>query len=146
MADPKTEVNILPDGGVHDYNSNYGVVIASKWTTVATSKGKIYSIRFHQSSYCSEMFGMLAATVSLRRIIKQHKLTTAPNKKLHFYCDNKSVVKLVNTRLETRQTVKQHRYPDVDIKQQLIYELRKLRKKSCITIIQYTKIRPIITA
>jgi ribonuclease HI len=137
--DPKGEVNIVSDGGVHDYNSNYGVVIASKSNIVATNKGKIYSVPFHESSYRSEMFGMLAATVSLHNIIEHNKLTMAPNKQLYFYCDNKSVVKLTNSRLETRRTVNQHRYPDVDIEQQLIYELRQLQEKGCMVIIRHVK-------
>jgi hypothetical protein len=28
MMDPEIDINIVSDGGVHDYNSNYGVVIA----------------------------------------------------------------------------------------------------------------------
>jgi ribonuclease HI len=139
LLDPKGKVNIVSDGGVHDYNSNYGVVIAFKSSIVATNKGKIYSVPFHESSYRSEMFGMLAATVSLRYIIEHHKMTMAPNKQLYFYCDNKSVVKLINLRLETRRTVNQHRYPDVDIEQQLIYELHQLQEKGCMIIIQHVK-------
>jgi hypothetical protein len=92
----ETEVNIVSDGGVHDYNSNFGLVIAVKSRIVATNKGKIYSVEFHELSYRSELFGMLAAAVSLLYIIEKNKLQVASNKILHFYCDNKLVIKLVN--------------------------------------------------
>jgi hypothetical protein len=106
-----------------------GWQLQSKSRIVATNKGKIYSVELHESSYQSELFGMLAAAVSLRYIIEKNKLPVTTNKTLHFYCDNKLVIKLINTRMEMRRKVNQHRYPDVDIKQQLLHELRKLQDK-----------------
>jgi hypothetical protein len=96
LEDCESEINIISDGGVDDYNSNFGAVIALKSTTLAMNKGKIYSVAFHESSYRSELFGVLAAAVSLRHIIKIYQLSVANNKKLNFYCDNKSVIKLIN--------------------------------------------------
>jgi hypothetical protein len=115
MADPISVLNIVSDGGVHTYQSNYGLVIAQKLYSLATNMGKIYSMPFHKSSYRSEMFGMLAAVVSVRHILETFNITMPPKKKLCFHCDNKSVVKTIKTRLELRRTVNEHRYPDVDI-------------------------------
>jgi ribonuclease HI len=127
------------DGGVHDYNSNFGMVIAVTSKIVATNKGKIYSVAFHESSYRSEMLEVLATIVSLQYIIKKHKMEVANNKHLKFYCDNSSVIKLLDDRQDMRHTVNQHRYPDVDIELQILYELRQLHKSNCITTFKHVK-------
>jgi hypothetical protein len=38
LSDQKTEINIVSDGGVHNYQSNYGLIIAAKSPTIATNK------------------------------------------------------------------------------------------------------------
>jgi hypothetical protein len=72
LEEKETAINIVSDGGVNDYKSNFRMVIAVKSNIVATNKGKIYSVAFHESSYRSELFGVLAATVSLRRVIQKY--------------------------------------------------------------------------
>jgi hypothetical protein len=139
FKDKESEINIVSDGGVHDYNSNLGMVIAVKSKIMAANKGKIYSVAFHESSYWLELIGLLAATASIRQLIKQHKLTVANNKKLNFYCDNKSVIKLINSRQELRRTVNQHQFPDVDIEIQLLHKLKQLNAMNCITTFEHVK-------
>jgi hypothetical protein len=41
-------INIVSDGGVHKYHSNFGLVIASKSRIVAQNLGQIYSVEFHE--------------------------------------------------------------------------------------------------
>jgi ribonuclease HI len=133
---------VVSNGGgglVHHYQSKFGLVIAAKYNVVARNKSKIYSIEFHESSYRSELYGLLAAVVSLRHIIKSYKITFPRQKEIFFYSDNKSVVNTINNRLELRRTVNQHRYPDVDIKLQLMHELHKLNETNCIINIQHVK-------
>jgi hypothetical protein len=139
LKNKKIDTYIVSDGGVHNYQSNFGLVIASQSQVVATNKGKIYSIEFHKSSYRSELYGVLAAAVSMPHIIDTHKITIRRQKELFFYCHSKSVVKTINSGLEIWRTVNQHRYPDVDIEQQLIYELKILEDKNCIITIQHVK-------
>jgi hypothetical protein len=128
----------VSDGGDHNYQSNYGDLIAAKSYSLATNMGKLYNVPFCESSYQSELFGMLADTISLqhnKRIQNQH---SKKNKKIYFCCDNKSVVKMVNSRINLRRTVNQHRYPDVDIGQQLLYKLKTLDEMQCaIGILNY---------
>jgi hypothetical protein len=45
------DITIVSDGGIHNYHSKFGFVIATKSTMVAKNKGQIYSIEFHESSY-----------------------------------------------------------------------------------------------
>jgi hypothetical protein len=139
IEDKESELNIVSDGGVHDYNSNFGMVIALKSMTLATNKGKIYSITFHESSYRSEMFRLLASIVSLHYIIKTYHMTVSTNKILNFYCDKKSVIKLVNARQELQRKVNQFRYPDVDIEVQLLHEIQHLHNMNFITRFEHVK-------
>jgi hypothetical protein len=37
-------INIVSDGGVHSYQSNFGIVIATKSKIVAQNMGQIYSV------------------------------------------------------------------------------------------------------
>jgi hypothetical protein len=97
LENKNIETNIASDGGVHNYQSIFGLVITSKSDVVATNKGKIYSIKFHESFYCSELFGILAALVSLRHIISSYNMTIPRQKDIFLYCDNKSVVPTINS-------------------------------------------------
>jgi hypothetical protein len=74
LQDKGAEINIVSDGGVHNYNSNFGMVIAIKLKAVAMNIGKTYSVAFHKSSYHSEIYGVLAGIVSIRYIIKKTSL------------------------------------------------------------------------
>lgn len=132
-------INIVSDGGVHQYHSNFGLVIASKSRIVAQNLGQIYSVEFHESSYRSELYGMLAAVVSFNHILEEYKITIPREKRINFFCDNKSVIKLINARRDCRRTINQHRYPDVDIEQQLMYELNALSKKATYIEILHVK-------
>jgi hypothetical protein len=130
-------MNIVSDGGVHDYNGNFGMVKAVKSKIVATNKGKMYSIAFHESSYRSELFGVLARINKIHHSETQVEGSEQQTTKL--FCNNKSVVKLLNERRETRRTFNQHRHPDVDIEIQIIHELRQLEEMNCTAIIKHVK-------
>jgi hypothetical protein len=82
-------INIVSDGGVHDYHSNFGFVIATKSTIVTQNMGQIYSVEFHESSYRSELYGMLAAIVSFNHLLEIYKITIPREKRVYFLCDNK---------------------------------------------------------
>jgi hypothetical protein len=73
-------INIVSDGGVHDYHSNYRLVIASKLRIITQNMGQIYSVEFHESLYWSELFGMLVAIVCFQPILEVHKIIV-PGKK-----------------------------------------------------------------
>jgi hypothetical protein len=50
IAHRDSTICIVSDGGVHNYQSNYGVVIAAQCSQqLARAMGKIYSITFHDS-------------------------------------------------------------------------------------------------
>jgi hypothetical protein len=139
LENKKGDTNVVSDGGIYNYQSNFGLVIATKSKVLVMNKGKIYSNEFHESSYRSELYGVLAAVVSVRHIFKIHQINIPRQKQVYFYCDNKSVVKTINNCLELCCTVNQHRYPDVDIEQQLMYELQQLDETNFIITFQHVR-------
>jgi hypothetical protein len=44
------------------------------------------------------------------------------------FCDNQLVVNKIKFRRKLRQTVNQHRYPDVDIELQVLHEIKQLEE------------------
>jgi hypothetical protein len=49
QADMDSTIRIVSDGGVHNYQRNYVVVIAQSSQQLVRAMGKIYSITFHES-------------------------------------------------------------------------------------------------
>jgi hypothetical protein len=50
LGNKDIQINIVSDGGVHNYHRNFGLVIATKSRILAQNKGQIYSVEFHESS------------------------------------------------------------------------------------------------
>jgi ribonuclease HI len=124
---------------VHNYQGNFGVVIAYKGTPLSVNYGKLYSIEFYKSSYRSELYGILAGLTTLNYLITALQLQLPARKNLFLYCDNKLVVNKISSRQVLRQTVNQHHHPDVDIEMQVIHEISALESKECYVTIQHVK-------
>jgi RNase P/RNase MRP subunit POP5 len=56
-------IRVITDGGIHEYGGTFGVIISDGESIFAKNKGQIYSVDFHQSSYRSELFAMLAGLI-----------------------------------------------------------------------------------
>jgi hypothetical protein len=117
---------VVSDGGVYQYEGNFGLVTADHYTILASNMGKIYSIDFYESSHQSEMYGVMASLVTIKYLLLSLHISLPQGKEFHMYCDNSSVVNKINFRRKLRRTVNQHHYPDVDIELQLLYELKDL--------------------
>jgi hypothetical protein len=139
VEDATSDITIVSDGGVHNYHGNFGLVIAHKSTSLAVNYGQLYSIEFYESSYRSELYGVLSGLVTFHHLVTTLKLQLPAKKKLLLYCDNKSVVNKLTSRQELRRTVNQHRHPDVDIEMQVLHEISLLEAKSCFITIQHVR-------
>jgi hypothetical protein len=117
---------VVSDGGVYQYEGNYGLVIADHYTILVSNMGKIYSIDFYESSHRSEMYGVMASLVTIKHLLISLSISLPQGKEFHMYYDNISVVNKINFRRKLRCTVNQHRYPDVEIELQLLYKLKDL--------------------
>jgi hypothetical protein len=60
------DIYITSDGGVHDGQGTFGVVISDQASLVIVNFGKLYSPPLYESSYCSEAYGMLAGLKTLQ--------------------------------------------------------------------------------
>jgi hypothetical protein len=98
----------VSDGGVHNYESNFGVVIADQHKVITTNMGKLYSIDFYESSHRSEMYGVLSALATIKHLISEFDISIPPGKQFQLYCDNRSVVDKISYRRQLRRTVNQH--------------------------------------
>jgi hypothetical protein len=76
LTDPISRVNIVSDGGIHNYQSNYGLVLAIKSYSLATNMRKKY-IGFPSTNHylAQNLFGMLAPVKTLWHIIDFYKIT-----------------------------------------------------------------------
>jgi hypothetical protein len=112
LEDPDSSIYLVSDGGVHNYNGNYGVVLAQSATILATTMGKRYIVEFHESSNRAKLHGMLAGLVLLTHIIDSIQINIPQQKTFNMYCDNKAVINTIISPLDVRRTVNQHRHPD----------------------------------
>jgi hypothetical protein len=133
------EIMIMSNGGVHNYQGNFGLVIAHKGVHLAVNYDKLYSIEFYESSYHSELYGVLSGLVTFHHFLNSLEIILPFLTKIKLLCDNKSVVNKIISRTELRRTVNQHCHPDVDIEMQVIHEISQLEAKSCIISIQHVR-------
>jgi hypothetical protein len=59
-------IYIASDGGVHNYEGTFGVVLSDGISSFAQNSGKFYSVDFCASSYRSELYAMLAEVLSFK--------------------------------------------------------------------------------
>ena len=119
------QIVIVSDGGVHEYQGTFGVVISNGTEQLATNHGKIYSVDFMASPYRSELYSMLAGIMTLHTIMQGD----ISNKEIILYSDCKELVKKIQFRSKWNMTVNQHRGPDADLELQLLYEIQQLLDK-----------------
>ena len=137
--DDSVPLYIISDGGVHNYEGNFGVIISDGSSPIASTNGKLYSVDFFESSFRSEMYSMLAGIMSLRQIHKTYNIHNANPRKLYLYSDNKPLIKKVNNRIKIRRTVNQHRDSDVDLELQLLHELAEVEKLNFTITISFVR-------
>ena len=106
--DDASPIYIISDGGVHNYEGIFGVMISDGLSPIASNKGKLYSVDFFETSYRSEMYSMLAGIMSLHYLHKQYHFNTKNSQRLHLFSDNKTLVHKVNNRRKVKRTVNQH--------------------------------------
>jgi ribonuclease HI len=139
IQDPFSKITIVSDGGVYNYQGNFGVIMACKGHPLMINYGKLYSIEFYESSFRSELYGVLAGLVTFNYICKELQVVVPEGKEVNLFCDNKSVVNKISSRQELRRTVNQHRHPDVDIEMQVLHEVSLLEKEHLNFTIQHVQ-------
>ena len=128
---------IISDGGVFQYDGTFGVIISDGINPIANNHGKLYSVEFFESSYLSELYGMLAGILCFNKLRQVYQDSTSSLKRnLFLYSDNKTLIKKITSRRKLRRTVNQHRDSDVDLELQLLYEINKLEDEFNIIINQ----------
>jgi hypothetical protein len=91
ILDKEKTLYIVSDGGVHNHQSNFGATITASSSPLAHTNGKIYRMNFYESSYRSELYGMLAGVVMLQHLFQTESISLPEEKEIQIYCDNRSV-------------------------------------------------------
>jgi ribonuclease HI len=117
---------IASDGGVHNYEGTYGVVLSNGASQFATNHGKIYSVDFCESSYRLELYAMLAGILTFKSLHTLSGIDSSTKITVKIFSDNKELVKKVNNRLRNTRKTNQHRNSDVDLELKLMHEIQNL--------------------
>jgi hypothetical protein len=127
LAQVDSNIYIVSDGGVHNYEGTFGVVISDGTNPLIKNYGKLYSLDFYESSYRSELYSMLAGILTLQAASKEYGELSSNNIIVHLLSDNKALVRKINNRLKNKRTTNQHRDSDVDLELQLMHEINKMQ-------------------
>jgi hypothetical protein len=110
------KIYICSDGGLKHNNGSYGVAIGNTDRIIGSFGNGLNIIYNDLSSYRTEGAGMLQAIKFIIYVIKervqQQRWNYIP---IHFFCDNKSIVDMVNKMKYRKPTLKQYYSTDSDI-------------------------------
>jgi ribonuclease HI len=130
MSKMDSNIYIVSDGGVYNYDGTFGVVISDGTNPLIKNHGKLYSLDFCESSYRSELYAMLAGVLTLQAVSNEYGELSGNHVKVHLLSDNKALVRKISNRLKNRRTTNQHRDSDVDLELQLMHEILKLQSQN----------------
>jgi ribonuclease HI len=119
-------VYIASDGGVHNYEGTYGIILSDGVSPFAQNHGKFHIVDFCESSYRSELYAMLSGILSFKSLCKLAEVLPSAKVTLKLVSDSRTLVNKVNNRLKNQRTTNQHRDSDVDLELQLVYELETI--------------------
>jgi hypothetical protein len=98
LLDLEKPITIVSDGGVHNYQGTFGLVISEGVRPLVKNKGKLYNVDFFESSFRSEIYAMLVALLTLEGICKDFGDIKDAQRTIHLYSDNKRVVQRIHNR------------------------------------------------
>jgi hypothetical protein len=115
MTKAESNVYIISDGGVYNYEGTFGVVVSDASNPLVKNYGKMYSLDFDESSYRSELYAMLAGVLTLQATSDEYGELSGDNITVHLISNNKALVRKINNRLKNKRKTNQHRDSDVDL-------------------------------
>jgi hypothetical protein len=139
LCESEQDIYVTSDGGVHEGQGTFGVVVSDKAHPLIVNYGKLYSMDLYESSYRSEAYGMLAGLRTLQNFLTMHYISLPKRKTISIFCDIKSLVKRINECRRTRITVNQHCYADVDLELQILDEIKNLTSAEHIVSINHVQ-------
>jgi ribonuclease HI len=123
-------IYVASDGGVHNYEGTFGVIMSDGSSPFAKNHEKFYSVDFCESLCRSELFAMLAGILSFKSLCYLAEVRSTTKFKFKIFSDSRILVNKINNRLSNRRTTNQHRDSDVDLELQIISELTLLMSKN----------------
>ena len=126
-------LTIVTDGGALTTCNTFGGVITNGEHKIVDFNGKIFFNPNTSSSYRSESYGMLSGIMILEALIDYYEIDIG-KKKIRLVSDCKPLIQRINQRSRRYMSTNQHIDSDVDIELQILFELKKLRKKHEVTV------------
>jgi hypothetical protein len=112
-----TNINICSDGGVKDKKGGFGFVIAVEDKVVMESNNRIAVTYNDPTSYRAEAVGVMCALQTYNRMQTFYRQRNQWRniKRINFYCDNESVIKMIKQHRNRKLTSKTLYSADMDI-------------------------------
>jgi hypothetical protein len=139
LTSTTSPIIIVSDGGVHNYEGTFGVVISDGIYPIVHNNGKLYSVDFFESSFRSELYAMLAGLLTLEALCNEFGAICNTQRHIRLFSDNKRVVQRISNRRRNKRTINQHRDSDVDLELQLLHEILKWEEKQMIITISFVR-------
>ena len=134
-----TNMIVVSDGGMIDGTGSFGVAAGTSTNALYTIEGPALGNPDLMHAYRSEGYGMMASFSFLNLFISTHNITIASSKNVKAYCDNLSLVNIVNEALTHGTYPRMHVKPDFDVIMQIINEVKTLREQKINISIEHVR-------
>lgn len=125
--------------GLRNNIAYYGIVIGSTQEIFIQNHGIAYGSIELQSSFRSEIFGMLSGCHLLSLLVNYYQSALQPNQQLSIFCDNLGLIKRVNKHLSGHIPLRDYGLSDTDVELQLLHELKVLQVLGFTVTVQHVK-------
>lgn len=130
---------VVSDGGLNKDLRTFGVAMGTEDTDQLQHRGIAHGNRELHSSYRAEAYGMLCALIILLHIIQFFDMMFETTKRVHLFCDNLSLVTVVEKHRINKMTVGEHTAADADVELQILSSIKALTKAGVTVSIEHVK-------
>lgn len=132
------KIYVGTDGGLSDGKGSFGVSISTIDSELASIEGPAPGYIELMTSFRSEGYGMMAGLQFLKLFLNTYALHIPANRKIHVYCDNLGLIKVINSMLST-DFIPPRTYlkSESDIILQIIEDIRSLETLGIVLSIEH---------
>jgi hypothetical protein len=114
------KVIMSTDRGTYHNTGAFGISISNGSSIVAYNKGRLIPNDFYQSSFRSEMYGILAGPTSMQILYEFYHIDPSHIKTIEINCDNQKVIQRIQARRKLKCTTNQHCLVEIVTKVQIL--------------------------
>jgi hypothetical protein len=121
--DEDEPIYFVSDGGLRDEKGSFGTILTTNNHTIATVQGRTPYSPEMDTSFRTESYGILSGLLLLEGVILTSKAESRQYRKIKMYCDNKSLVDVLNKHRKQQLTMKDYYKADVDVEIQILLQI-----------------------